>query len=318
MSRIDVVIPTYNRAEYLQFAIESVLNQSFRDFHLYILDNCSTDNTPEVVKQYDSPNFTYKRNEENLGFIGNLNKALQTGNGEFIQIFHDDDILEPNFLECVVDFLSTNEDTVFVHTGAYIINEENKIVKNQLKNYPEKFQSKEFFEFWLKNGVSIICPSAVFRRNMIVDKIEYNKNTQFTADQVFFIGCSNFGAVGFINKPIFQYREHTGSLTSKLYDLYDLRLKDRYHHTKFLESQIETRNINNSQNYALKYYKKSLSADIWFIRMHGVSRVKVLKLLPKTLKQLPSLIWYFPFYKSILKLVIPLWFIKYYKNNLRK
>ena len=227
-------------------------------------------------------------------------------------------MLKPNFIECVVAFLDKHKDLSFVHTAAHIINKENKIVKEQNHNYKETFTSSEFFKYFLKHGVGIICPSAVFRREKISGKIKFNFKTQFTADVVFFIESSNYGGVGYINKPIFNYREHIGSLTSSLYENYDIRLKDRFYHTKFLKEQIKSRNINDKRDYAGIYYKKSLSADVWFMKMQGVSVLKLLKLLPKLVKLSPSLL-YFPFFwTSVFKIIIPLSFINYYKKKLRK
>jgi glycosyltransferase involved in cell wall biosynthesis len=315
MSRIDIIIPTYNRADYLKMAIDSVLNQTYKNYTLYVIDNCSTDNTAKLMETYTSSQLTYIKNKTNLGFIGNLNKALQTGSSDLFQIFHDDDILEPDFLDCAVTFFDKFNDTAFVHTGAYIINEKNELVKRHIKDYPSSISGDEFFENHLKNPTSIICPSVVFNRLKISDKILFNNNTQFTADVVFFILCSNYGNVGYINKPIIKYRQHYGSLTSTLYNNYELRLKDRFYHKQFLENQLINRTIDNKNNYANNYYRRALSADIWFIRMQGTSIFKILKLLPKSIKTLPSLLLYPFFWFALGKIFIPLALINYYRKN---
>jgi glycosyltransferase involved in cell wall biosynthesis len=318
MNKIDVIIPTYNRADYLKMAIDSVLDQTYKNFNLYVLDNCSTDHTSKLMKTYSANQLTYIKNEENHGFIGNLNKALETGTSEYFQIFHDDDMLEPNFLESVVSFLDKFKDLAFVHSASHIINEENNVVKEHVLDYPETLTTTSFFDFYLEKGVSIICPSVVFRREKISGKIIFNNNTPFTADVVFFISSSNYGGVGYINKPIFKYREHTLSLTSSLYANYDLRLKDRFYHKQFLADELNKRKPINTIDYADKYYKKAISADIWFMRMQGTSRIKLLRLLPKITKLSPSIIFHPFFWVSLSKILIPIGFIKFYKNNLRK
>ena len=319
MNKIDIVIPTYNRANYLKMAIESVLKQSHKDFHIYILDNCSTDNTSEVIDLFKSEQLTHIKNPTNLGFVGNLNKALQTGSSELLHIFHDDDILESDFLESVVAFFNKYRSMVFVHTAAHKINKNNKIVKRFVHDYPEYLNGKDFFEYWIKNGIAVICPSVVFSREKISGRVFYNEDTPYTADEVFSIACSNYGGVGYINKPIIQYREHMGSLTSTLYDRYDSRLKDRYYHTKFLNEEIERRKIDVKYNYANKYYKTSLSKDIWFMRMQGTSIINIFKLLPKMVKTFPSLLSFGYFWLSILKIFTPVFLINYYKkSSLRK
>ena len=95
--KVTVAIPTYNRAHYLPEAIESVLAQTFQDFELLILDNASTDNTPELVKSFKDERIRYVRNQTNIGMFGNCNKALELARGEYVIIFHDDDIRKKNY-----------------------------------------------------------------------------------------------------------------------------------------------------------------------------------------------------------------------------
>jgi glycosyltransferase involved in cell wall biosynthesis len=76
--KVSVVIPTYNYAHFLDETIQSVLNQTFLDFELIIVDNNSTDNTEEVVKNYLSDNrVSFYKNDTNIGLVGNWNKCLE-------------------------------------------------------------------------------------------------------------------------------------------------------------------------------------------------------------------------------------------------
>ena len=77
MSSLEVFILTYNRAGYLKESIESVLNSTFRDFTLTVVDNCSTDNTEEVVRSFDDPRLKYVKHPENIGGINNINSAIK-------------------------------------------------------------------------------------------------------------------------------------------------------------------------------------------------------------------------------------------------
>lgn len=97
--KISVLIPTYNYAHFLDEAIQSVLNQSFKDFELIIVDNCSTDNTEEIVTKYlaDTRVFYYK-NERNLGLVGNWNQCLKYVKGEYIKYVCADDKIHPEML----------------------------------------------------------------------------------------------------------------------------------------------------------------------------------------------------------------------------
>ena len=92
--KISVCIPTYNYAHYISFAVESVLNQQFTDFELIIVDDCSKDNTEEVVSRflYDK-RVSFEKNERNLGLVGNWNKCLSKARGEYIKFVFADDML---------------------------------------------------------------------------------------------------------------------------------------------------------------------------------------------------------------------------------
>ena len=97
MPKVSVLIPTYNYARYIGEAIESVLNQTFTDFELIIIDDQSKDNTDEVVAKYlHDPRVSYHKNPVNLGLVGNFNRALELANGEYIKFLLADDKLDNN------------------------------------------------------------------------------------------------------------------------------------------------------------------------------------------------------------------------------
>jgi len=99
MPKVSVLIPTYNYARYLGEAIESVLNQTFTDFELIIVDDQSKDNTDEVVQKYLSDRrVTYHKNPVNLGLVGNFNRALELANGDYIKFLLADDKLDKTLL----------------------------------------------------------------------------------------------------------------------------------------------------------------------------------------------------------------------------
>lgn len=98
--KISVLIPAYNYAHYLPEAIDSVLAQTYRDFELIIVDNCSTDNTEEIVKEYmqNDNRVKFVRNNENIGMYRNYNQALLLAKGDYIKFLNADDLLYPNAL----------------------------------------------------------------------------------------------------------------------------------------------------------------------------------------------------------------------------
>src|SRR5947208_6072670 len=93
MPRVTVFIPTYNRARLLPHAISGVLQQTFGDLRLVVSDNASTDETPDVVAQFDDPRLEYVRQPENLGLLGNHNWFLERVDTDYALILPDDDLV---------------------------------------------------------------------------------------------------------------------------------------------------------------------------------------------------------------------------------
>lgn len=106
-SRIITVIPVYNGAAFIAQTLESVARQKLRPDRVVVLDNCSTDRTPEIVRNFSGIPCEFIRNEKNLGLFGNLNRALDyCPETEFLQLLHADDTIEPEFYETMTAVLA--------------------------------------------------------------------------------------------------------------------------------------------------------------------------------------------------------------------
>ena len=126
MPKVTVCIPTYNRANFLRYSLESVLKQTYPNFELIVCDDASTDNTPEVVGQYQDSRIRYIRHPQNLGRSRNMGSGFEAARGEYFIKFDDDDALTFNFLAKTVAILDTEPTVDFVCTNHWIINQENE------------------------------------------------------------------------------------------------------------------------------------------------------------------------------------------------
>ena len=109
MPKVSVLIPTYNSAAFLDDAIQSVLNQSFTDFELIIVDNCSTDNSKEVISKYTSDSrVRFYVNEKNIGSNGNFNRCFSLASGDYIKCLCSDDIFHLSLLEKFVAIMEAH------------------------------------------------------------------------------------------------------------------------------------------------------------------------------------------------------------------
>src|SRR5687768_7682840 len=113
--KVSILIPTFNYGRYLDEAIQSALQQTFRDFELIIVDNNSTDNTKEMISQYLSDErIRYYRNETNIGLVNNFNRCLELATAPYIKFLLADDILHPELLEMFVQILDEYETVALV------------------------------------------------------------------------------------------------------------------------------------------------------------------------------------------------------------
>ncbi|MCS7336763.1 MAG: glycosyltransferase [Verrucomicrobiae bacterium] len=105
-SRVICAIPVYNGEQFIQQTLESVAAQTQRPDRVVVLDNCSTDRTPEIVKNFRGLALEYVRNPTNLGLFGNFNRALELApETDYLHILHADDLIEPRFYEVLTGLL---------------------------------------------------------------------------------------------------------------------------------------------------------------------------------------------------------------------
>ncbi|MGO9311403.1 MAG: glycosyltransferase family 2 protein [Syntrophobacteraceae bacterium] len=138
--KISVCIPTYNYGHYISSAVESVLNQHFTDFELIIVDDCSKDNTEEVVSRflYDK-RVLFEKNERNLGLVGNWNKCLSKARGEYIKfVFADDMLASDKALGRMAGILDSDPSVSLVASARHLIDSESGII-GLTSGFPQDF-----------------------------------------------------------------------------------------------------------------------------------------------------------------------------------
>src|SRR5262245_47966560 len=117
--KITVAVLTCNRPSTLRHTLRSVLDQRGVDFGVTVMDNASTDDTPEVVRrEFPDPRLTYVRNEQNIGIYRNWNRAVSINRSRYLSIFHDDDIMLPGFLAATAAALDAHPTAGFAITQA--------------------------------------------------------------------------------------------------------------------------------------------------------------------------------------------------------
>lgn len=142
---VSIIMPSYNTAQYISESIDSVINQSYTNWELIIVDDCSSDNTDEVIKPYLSDKrIRYLKNEKNSGAAVSRNYALREAKGKWIAFLDSDDIWEAEKLSMQLDFMKKNN-YVFTYTDyriklngewmPYIVTSPDKVNMHKLYNY---------------------------------------------------------------------------------------------------------------------------------------------------------------------------------------
>lgn len=169
MPKVSVILPVYNCEKYIRESIESVLNQTFEDFELLIIDDCSTDSTIAIMETFNDSRIKLIRKDENTGLIRSLNYAISIAKGEYIARMDGDDICLPHRFEKQVRFLEQNPNIILCGSAIQIINEDS-ILQHPLVH--EEIIVKLCF------GTSFCHPAimgktAVFKENLYDHKFKH-------------------------------------------------------------------------------------------------------------------------------------------------
>ena len=208
---ISICMATYNGEKYLQEQIESIINQSYKNFELIIQDDSSTDNTLQILQKYTNlPNVSIFLNKTNLGYIKNFETVLQRAKGTYIAIADQDDIWNKNKLEIL---LQNIQNSTLIYSNSLLIDAEgkslNKTLSQKLKN--NFISSKEPLNFLYDNTVS--AHAVLFRKELLAYLAPLPTYLYF--DQYIAILAASLNGVKFIDKNLVDYRQHSTNTLSQ-------------------------------------------------------------------------------------------------------
>jgi len=222
MPKVSILIPTFNRANYLRMAIDSALNQTYPNIEILVLDDCSADETIKLSKAYsDIEHITFVRNEENIGFIENWNKAVSLSSGEYIKIIGDDDILESNCVAEQVKILNEHPDVGVVSCNPFIIDENNNIKSDnstyRLFNKDTKENGKKFIKNYLLGKKPVGWPTAILFRRDDIDKAgDFDTAAGCAADIDMWCRILKRKNFYYLDQVLAYCRQWSGNLSAKL------------------------------------------------------------------------------------------------------
>ena len=204
MPKVSVILTSFNHEKYLKESINSVLNQTFKDFELFIIDDGSSDNSWDIIKSYNDKRIIKIKHEKNLG--QNLTMELiKQFKGEYFAVAHCDDRWEKEKLQKQVEYMEKHQDVAACFTWIKLINEDGEeIDSNDGKTYTNfniKNKSRyEFLNHFFYNGNCLCHPSVLIRTKVQIDENLFSNGLGAIPDLYRWIKLS-------LNHKIYIYEE---------------------------------------------------------------------------------------------------------------
>ncbi len=203
---VSIVTPAYNQAEYLADTIESVLAQDYPNIEYIVLDDGSTDSTPEVLNRYNG-RVRWERHD-NMGQARTLNKGWAMSKGEVIGYLSSDDILYPSAIRKLVEMLEGDDSIVCSFPDSDLIDHQSRVVK---KNVCRPFDLGEL----IVRQECHIGPGALFRRSAFDSVGGWKPELKLAPDREFWIRLAEHGRLVLCHDILAGYRMHPYSISYK-------------------------------------------------------------------------------------------------------
>lgn len=205
--KVSVVLAVYNGATFISEAVESILNQTFSDFELIVINDGSSDDSEKILNFFNDPRIIRIKNERNLGLILSLNAGIKIARGEYIARMDADDISVPNRLEKQVEFLENNKNIGVLGTAVYRIDKKGSVISELIQPLShEAIVWKMCFE------CALIHPTVMMRKNILPEEGPYSLEFKHIEDTELWMRLIE--RVRFANLPdlLHKYRLHGSSI----------------------------------------------------------------------------------------------------------
>lgn len=209
---VSVILPAYNCGKYIGRAIESVLDQSFSDFELIIVNDGSTDNTEQIIHSFNDHRVIYVLTTANNGLVFSLNRAIDLSRGKYIARMDSDDICRPERLAKQKLFLDQNENIAVVASTVEFINEKEEITGDWELD-KQTTAPGQIRRALLKQNC--IAHPTVMMRAEVIRELKYKSYQKNIEDYDLWLRMLSRGyKIAKIHEPLLLYRVHGNSITS--------------------------------------------------------------------------------------------------------
>lgn len=271
MEKIDILLATYNGEKFVKEQIESILNQTYENFNLIISDDASTDNTLNILEEYEKKDTRIKvfKKERNEGLIDNFEFLLKNVTSDYFMFSDQDDIWKKDKIEKSINKLK-EESSGLVYTDLEIVDEKLNVIYPSYWKYKQIYKKiikyNNFEALYLNNfvtGCTILAKS-----KYIKDILPLPRNSKFVLhDYWTALIISAKDKISYVEEPTIQYRQHKNNRVGSsrksdqlenFEDLRNLFIRVKIEHFEVFKENIEkikTKESSKYTNEALKYFE---------------------------------------------------------------
>jgi glycosyltransferase involved in cell wall biosynthesis len=220
---VSVIIPVFCHEKFIATTLDSIINQTYKNWELLVVDDCSTDKSWEIIQEYvkKDSRISAFRNEKNIGLVPNWKFLIDNSKGEYIAFLEGDDVFYDNNLKKKVDILLNNTRIKMVYSEMDIISENNEvIVKHYYKSKNRKFFKKEVVGpekfLYSKHHITNSYSQILVRKKTLLHigyprSLDPSEKVFLPSDWDFSFRICTKNSIYFITEPLIGYRKHSNN-----------------------------------------------------------------------------------------------------------
>lgn len=230
---VTVVVASYNHARFLRKRMESLINQTYDNIEILVIDDCSTDNSVDILKKYEShPRVKLILREKNGGWVTVSNQGLALSQGEFVIFANCDDDCDHSLIERLVNTMQNNPSVAISFSRSLMIDENDTLLGDDYTDREYAFKRKCKNDTFIKANLmlnflihSCVIPNlsaALFRKNLLSQIGNFSNAYKVCCDWDLFFRVANKYDFFYISTPLNKFRQHSNTIRSstKLRDMY--------------------------------------------------------------------------------------------------
>ena len=202
---VSIIMPSYNTARFIEQSIQSVLNQTYKNLELIIVDDCSTDNTDEVVATFTDERIRYIKNERNQGAAVSRNTAIEQAQGKWIGFLDSDDLWAVDKLEKQIQFMEQN-DYCFSYTEYREIDEQGESLQRKVSG-PKRITKRKMFDYCWVGCLTVMYDAEKIGLIQIADVKKNN-------DYAMWLKVCKKAKCYLLPTVLAEYRKRSGSISN--------------------------------------------------------------------------------------------------------